>query len=171
MPHVVSIVGGKDSGKTTLLEKIVLEFKKRNFKVGTIKHHKSDFEIDVPGKDSWRHACAGADVVAISSPERFALVARADREKSIDEIVALMGEMDIVFTEGYKGENKPKIEIFRPSEGRGRLLSSPDELVAVVTDAPVDPGVPVFGLEDTLGLTDYLERLFLTGRGAKNNER
>ena len=157
---VISIVGKSDVGKTTALEKILREIKRRGYRVGTIKHDTHDFEVDKPGKDSWRHAQAGSDAVAISGPRKMALVRRLELELSLDEIVALMGDVDLVITEGYKRGDKPKIEVTRKERGT-ELLCQPDELIGIMTDYPVDLPVPQFSLDDAAGVVDLLVKLYL----------
>ncbi len=158
-PPIVAVVGKSDAGKTTFLEKLIREMKARNFKVGTIKHDAHDFDIDKPGKDTWRHARAGADAVAISSPSKVAVIRKVEEEMSIDQVAALVGDVDIVLAEGYKRSAKPKIEINRMAHSR-ELLCGPEELIALVSDAEWDIGVPVFDLDDASGVADLLERKY-----------
>lgn len=154
-PPIVAVVGKSDAGKTTFLEKLIRELKNRNIKVGTVKHDVHGFDMDHPGKDTWRHAQAGADAVVISSPAKVALIKQLDRELSLDEVAVLMGDMDIVLTEGYKRSDKPKIEINRRAHST-ELLCGPEELVAIVSDAEWDMGVPVFDLDDASGVATLL---------------
>ena len=157
---VVSIVGRSNVGKTTFLEKLIRELKRRGYRVGTIKHYRHDFDIDQPGKDSWRHAQAGSDVAVISGPHKMALVRRLDAELAVDEIVAAMPQVDIVLTEGYKHGDKPKIEVSRRAAG-GELLCNEQELIAIVTDQSFALQVPQFGLDDASGVADLLERKYI----------
>ena len=159
---VVSVVGRSNVGKTTFVEKLVHELKQRGYSVGTIKHYRHEFEIDQPGKDSWRHAHAGSDVAVIASPTKLALVRRLEREQTIDEIVAAMPQVDIVVTEGYKHEGKPKIEVFRRAVV-SELVSDPDELLALVTDQRLELSVPQFDLENAAGVVDLIEERLLKG--------
>ncbi|ACV64218.1 molybdopterin-guanine dinucleotide biosynthesis protein B [Desulfofarcimen acetoxidans DSM 771] len=152
---VVAVVGRSDAGKTTFLEKLLKELKLRKIKVGTIKHDVHGFDIDKPGKDTWRHAQAGADTVVISSPSKVAIIKKVPEELSLDQVVAMVTDMDILLTEGYKRSNKPKIEINR-TEHSSELVCAPDELIALVTDAEWDIGVPLFGLDDAVGVADLL---------------
>jgi molybdopterin-guanine dinucleotide biosynthesis protein B len=161
---VVSIVGKSNAGKTTLVEKLVRELKQRKYRVATIKHDVHGFQLDTPGKDSWRHGEAGSDCVVISSPSKMAMICRVERELAIDEILALLPDVDIVLTEGYKRGDKPKIEVSRGETGQG-LLCSAEELIAIATDQSHDIPVRQFGLEDAAGLVDYLERLYLRPEG------
>ena len=111
---VISVVGRSKVGKTTLLEKLIPELKRRGYRVATVKHHAHPgFEIDRPGKDTWRHAQAGSDHVVIAAPDKVAAVRRVTREPTLDEIVTTIDDVDIILTEGYKRAGKPKIEIVR----------------------------------------------------------
>jgi molybdopterin-guanine dinucleotide biosynthesis protein B len=157
---VISVVGKSGVGKTTALERVIQEIKLRGYRVGTIKHDTHGFEVDRPGKDSWRHAQAGSDAVVISGPRKMALIRQLDSELPIDDIVQLMGDLDLVITEGYKRGDKPKIEITRQERGTA-LLCQPQELIGIMTDFPVDMPVPQFALEDAAGVVDLLERLHL----------
>jgi molybdopterin-guanine dinucleotide biosynthesis protein MobB len=147
-------------GKTTFVEKLIGELKCRGHSVGTIKHYRHEFEIDQPGKDSWRHAQAGSDAAVIASPTRLAMVRRLEREQTVDEVVATMPPLDIIITEGYKQEGKPKIEVFRQAVV-SELVSDPGELLALVTDRRLDVSVPQFDLEDAAGVADLIEQRFL----------
>ncbi|MEW6188504.1 MAG: molybdopterin-guanine dinucleotide biosynthesis protein B [Actinomycetota bacterium] len=169
MVPIVSVVGKSHSGKTTLIEKLIPELKRRGYKIATIKHDVHDFDIDHPGKDSWRHAQAGADTVVISSPHKVAVIKKVDWELSLDEISGkFAGDTDLIITEGYKREDKPKIEVYRSHQGE--LLCSSQELLAVVeTELPSSPapelykGVPHFDMDDVKGLADLIERELLMG--------
>ena len=157
MIPIISVVGKSGVGKTTLLEKLIAELKRRGYRVGTIKHDAHGFEIDKPGKDSWRHAQAGSDAVLISSPEKLALIKRLNGERSLDELLAYMGDVDLVLTEGYKSGDKPKIEVSRQARGQ-ELLCHEEELLALVTDQPFDLDVPQFEHGDVVGLADLIEK-------------
>jgi molybdopterin-guanine dinucleotide biosynthesis protein B len=153
-------VGKSGVGKTTALVLIVREMKRRGHRVGTIKHDTHGFEVDKPGKDSWRHAQAGSDAVAISGPRKFALIRQLSSEMPLDHVVGLLGDVDIVITEGYKRGNKPKIEVTRLERGT-ELLCQPEQLIAIMADYRVDMPVPQFALDDAAGVVDRLEELFL----------
>ncbi len=158
---IISVVGKSGVGKTTFLEKLIAELKRRGHRVAVVKHDVHGFEIDRPGKDSWRLAQAGSDSVVIASPRKLALIKRLDREMALGEIAALLTDIDIIITEGYKRGNAPKIEVSRRERG-GELLCTADELVAIVSDQPFDLNVPQFGLDDARGIVDLLERGFLS---------
>jgi len=165
MIPIVSIVGKSKSGKTTLLEKLIAELKRRDYRVATVKHHvHADFEIDYPGKDSWRHFQAGAEVTIVSSPVKLAMVRRQDHDASLSELAALITDADILLTEGYRWETAPKIEIVRAARSQSPICE-PDELIALVTDLTFECSVPHFALDDASGLADLIEERFLKARG------
>lgn len=152
---VISIVSKSGSGKTTLLEKVIKELKSRGLRIAIIKHDAHSFEIDHPGKDTWRHAQAGADIVAISSPEKVAIIEKRQRELTLDEVISRIENVDIILTEGYKRQNKPKIEVFR-STAHNELLCKPEELLALASDVPWDLGVPCFDIDDAGGIAGFI---------------
>ena len=163
MAPMVSIVGKSDAGKTTLLEKLVSELTVRGYRIGTIKHDVHGFDIDHEGKDSWRHKHAGARIVAISSPKKVAVVRDVDREETLDGLAEnYFQDVDIILTEGYKRESKPKIEVFRSQVHDQPLCRNDNHLVALVSDIPLDLGVLRFELNDIKGLAEFLEQEFLT---------
>ncbi len=162
-PVLVTIVGKSGSGKTTLLEKLIPELRRRGYRVGTVKHHLHDFDVDQKGKDSWRHARAGAETVIIASPDKLALVKKTHLEMSL----AVMKErffydVDIVLAEGYKTGSYPKVEVFRASVHPHPLFQSEPTLLATVTDnLDIETGAPRFKLDDIISLADYLEQTCL----------
>lgn len=160
MPPIISIVGKSESGKTTLIEKIIPELKKRGYKIGTIKHAYHGFDIDQKGKDSWRHKKAGADMTLVASPGKIAII-KDENSESLASLEKYFNDMDIVIVEGYKKENKPKIEIFRSTRHKKPLCRNDDNLIAFVTDIDVDLKVPKFGLEDIEKLADLIEKKYL----------
>jgi molybdopterin-guanine dinucleotide biosynthesis protein MobB len=159
MIPLVSIVGKAGAGKTTLLEKLVAEFKTRGYRVAVIKHHAHATSLDVPGKDSWRLAEAGADAVVVASPLEVARFERLARERTLAEIAAGIHNVDLILTEGFKREAAPKIEVSRAARGTD-LIAAPDELVAVVSDYPIDLPVPRFDLDDAAGIASFLKDRF-----------
>jgi len=162
MIPIVSIVGKSDSGKTTLIEKIVPELVRRGYRVATIKHDVHGFEIDKEGKDSWRHRKAGADAVILSSPNQMALIKRVDRDQTLAELRdRFCDDVDIMISEGFVRDVQPKIEVFRKEKHRGLLCGKDDQLVAVVANKRFDLSVPCFDLDDEKGVTDLIEKNFL----------
>ncbi|MFQ6077712.1 MAG: molybdopterin-guanine dinucleotide biosynthesis protein B [Thermodesulfobacteriota bacterium] len=164
MIPIVSIVGKSDSGKTTLIEKIVPELVRRGYRVTTVKHDLHGFEIDRKGKDSWRHKRAGAQGVIISSPQKVALIRDMDEDMSLEELRdSFGGDVDLILSEGFKKDVQPKIEVFR-KEAHGELLcTKQDNLVAIATNQPFDVGVPCLDLDDAKGIADLIESTFLKG--------
>lgn len=158
---IVLFIGKSGAGKTTLMEKIITELKARNYRVGTIKHHShSGFEIDYPGKDSWRHAQAGSNYVVIAAPDRIATIRPLNHELTLDEIVVGMTDLDIILVEGYRRTGKPSIEVMR-AENSKELISDPTQLIAVVADFPLDLALPQYRLDDSKKIADFIETRFL----------
>ena len=154
---ILSIVGKSGSGKTTLIEKIIPALKIRGYRVATIKHHSHPgFEIDLPGKDTWRFARAGSDHVIIAAPDKIASIQRLESELSLDEIVAGISGVDIVLTEGFKRSGKSALEVVRFEKGTD-LLCSPPQLIAVATDTPLKVAVPIYLLDDIPGIVDFIQ--------------
>lgn len=155
---ILSIIGKSNSGKTTLLEKLIPELKRRGYRVATIKHHAhAGFEIDQPGKDTWRHAQAGSQVVVITAPDRLALIEQLERELSLDEVAARISGVDIILTEGFKSAGKPAIEVLRAGRGLERV-GEPGQLVAIASDVKLEAAVPVLDLNDAAEIADFVIR-------------
>jgi len=160
MPPIVSIVGKSESGKTTLMEKLLGELKSRGYRVTTVKHTAEKLSFDEPGKDSWRHIQAGSEAVLISSPDKMVLIKPTSAKISLEQIAHLIGEdYDIILTEGFSQGNAPKIEVHRKKAGPP--LTSLKKLIAIATDEPLDTKARQFSLEDTKGLADLLEKGFI----------
>jgi len=162
MMPVVSIVGKSKAGKTTLIERLVVELKQRGYRVATIKHSSRDFELDQPGKDSWRHIQSGSDAVVISSPQKLAMIRPQDHDATIEELLLLLGpDFDIVLAEGFKKGSALKIEVHRKELGEGLLLS-PKELIAIVSDEPLEANAPQFSWEDISGIASFIEEKIIS---------
>ena len=171
MVPVVSFVGNSGVGKTTFLEKLVPELKSRGYRVAAIKHDVHSFEIDYPGKDSWRLTEAGADIVVLSSRDKLAMIERPTAERALAELVAMVDDrMDIVVTEGYRGAAALKIEVSRAAHSHV-LTSRLDDLIAIVTDHPFEYPVRQFGLDDAAGVADFIEDRFSIVAGDRRTER
>jgi len=166
---IVSIVGKSDSGKTTLIEKLVPELTRRGYRVATVKHDTHGFEVDREGKDSWRHKQAGAHTVVISSPKKVALIRDVEKDLTLEEIRGkLVQDVDLILSEGYKKDVQPKIEIFRKEKHQELLCTKEDNLIAIVSDKTFNIGVPCFDLEDMAGLASFIETEFLKKKGKED---
>lgn len=164
MVPVVAVVGKSESGKTRLLERLVPELGERGYRVAVVKHIGQDFELDRPGKDSWRLMQSGAEAVILSSAQKLALIKLIDHDASLEELTHFLGaDFDLVLTEGYRHDKAPKVEVHRGQLGSD-LLCLPEELLALVTDQTMDISVPQFSPDDVKGLADFLERKFLSKR-------
>lgn len=165
MIPIVSIVGKSDSGKTTLIEKLLPELTKKGYRIATVKHDTHGFEMDREGKDSWRHKQAGAYSVVVSSPKKVALIRDVEKDLNLDEIrEKFIHDVDLIITEGYKKDIQPKIEIFRKEKHENLLCNEDDNLIAVVTNKRFDIKVPQFDLEDIPGLANFIEERFLKSK-------
>ncbi|HTP65866.1 MAG TPA: molybdopterin-guanine dinucleotide biosynthesis protein B [Geobacteraceae bacterium] len=164
-PKAVSFIARSGTGKTTLLEGVVAELKRRGYRVGVVKHDACRFDIDHPGKDSYRLTAAGADTMLISSPEKLAVVKKHEASPSLETLVATyFTDVDIVLAEGFKKGSLPKIELHRRELGNALMCrgGEPDPaLVAVASDEPLDLDVPVLDLNDPVAVADFVERNFL----------
>ena len=164
-PPIVSIVSKKRSGKTTLIEKLIPALRAKGYRVGTVKHDTHGFDIDHEGKDTWRHKQCGASTVAISSPWKLSLIKDVDEEIGLDRIVeTFFGDMDLVLTEGYLRAGKPQVEIFNSNSHKEPLhvKGETNTLVAVMSDVPVDLGVPNFDINDVDALVEVIVQRFLS---------
>ena len=161
---MISIVSKKNSGKTTLLEKLIPELKNSGYRIGTIKHDTHGFSIDHEGKDTYRHKAAGAETVVISCPWLISVIKDVDQEKSLDQLSEnYLQDMDLILTEGYKLGGKPQIEVYRSTAHDSPLhvKGGKNTLVAMVSDINVDMGVPCFDINDIRGLADFIEKTFI----------
>ena len=159
-PPIVCIVGFSGSGKTTLTVGLIDALKQRGLFVGTIKHDVHGFEMDRPGKDSWRHKQAGASTTIISSPSQIGMVRDVDHDHHPLELVPLLCGMDIVLVEGFKRADLPKIEVFRSENGKPPACRNDRNLLAVVSDAKLDWRVPRYAANDYDGLAEFIIREF-----------
>jgi molybdopterin-guanine dinucleotide biosynthesis protein B len=162
MPPIVSIIGKANSGKTTLLERLIPALMARSVRVGTIKHHVHEFDMDTPGKDTWRHKQAGAKVVALSSPTGLGIVRDTERDIPLSEVVSrYFDDVDLVMTEGYKTGPAPKIEVYRCAAHSQPIANRDETWLAMVSDRPINCcGLPYFALDDTEALADFLISTF-----------
>jgi len=162
MIPMVSITGRSGTGKTTLIEKLIPELNRRGYRVGTVKHNLHGFEIDHEGKDSWRHRKAGARITVLASPGKIAVMEDTEGDLTLSDLRdRYIRRVDIILTEGFKGNPYPKIEVFRAGLKQEPLCGRDDDLIAVASDIPLDRGVPCLDLNDIRGLADLIEARFL----------
>jgi len=155
---VLCVCGKKNSGKTTLLEKLIAELSRRGLRVATVKHDRHGFEMDVRGKDTWRHKRAGAVATLIAGPDKIGMVRDVVREPELPELAELVADgVDLVLAEGFKTSDQPKLEVVRAERSREAICGPGDDLVGVATDVEeLEIGVPRFGLDEVEQLAEHV---------------
>ncbi len=156
--RVYGIVGWKNAGKTGLMERLVSEITARSFTVSTVKHAHHSFDVDHAGKDSFRHRAAGASEVLLASRNRVALMQemRGAREATLPELLQRLSPVDLVLVEGYKRDGHAKIEAHRAETGNPLIAPEDDTVKAVASDVALELDRPVFGLDDTALIADFI---------------
>jgi molybdopterin-guanine dinucleotide biosynthesis protein MobB len=159
---VVSFIGKKKSGKTTVVLGVIKELRSRGYRVAALKHDTHGFEVDIPGTDSYRFREIGAEVVGISSPDKYVWVSSCLEEPPLGELVRQIREpVDLIVTEGFKRQDAPKIEVSRRARST-ELVSTADELIGITSDQRFpDYPVPQLALDDFCGLADLIEKRIL----------
>jgi molybdopterin-guanine dinucleotide biosynthesis protein B len=157
---VIGLAGWSGAGKTTLLSRVIPHLLKEGLRVSVIKHAHHEFDVDVPGKDSWVHRQSGASEVLVSSTRRWALMheLRGAAEPRLQELLAKMAPVDLVLVEGFKREPHRKIEVFRAANGKPWLFPDDPGIVGIVTDHAVDTKLPVVHLDDIDAVTALNKR-------------
>ena len=157
---VYGVTGWKNSGKTGLMERLVAEFTARGYRVSTIKHAHHTTDVDQPGRDSFRHRSAGASEVLLSSRNRVALMQelRNAPEPPLAELLQRLRPVDLILIEGYKRDDHPKIEAHRSAAGTGLIAPGDASIRAVAADVPLTLDRPVFDLDDTGAIADFVLR-------------
>lgn len=157
---IFGFAGWSGSGKTTLIEKLIALFVEKGLRVSLIKHAHHDFDIDQPGKDSYRHRAAGASEVLVTSAKRWALMheLRNEPEPLLDELLQRLAPCDLVLIEGFKREPVPKLEVHRAALGKPLLFPDDPHIVAIATDAPVSAGLRVLDINDEKQVFDFICR-------------
>lgn len=155
---VFGVVGFKNAGKTGLMERLVADIAARGISVSTLKHAHHTFDVDQPGKDSFRHREAGAQQVLLASATRWALMSelRGTAEPSLEDLLTRLDPVDLVLVEGYKRDTHPKIEAYRAETGHPLLAPSDPTVRAVAADTQVDVPCPLFDLDDTAAIADFI---------------
>lgn len=160
MAAIVSFIGKSNSGKTTLLEKVISELTSRKYRIATIKHTAEEATLDTPGKDTWRHLRAGSKATAIGSDKRIVLIKPVKRKSTVEEMARLLGEdYDIIITEGFKQGPYPKIEVHRKEIGTP--LTDIRNLVAIATNEPLETDVRQFSIDDPISIADFIENEYI----------
>ncbi|GGD37045.1 bifunctional molybdopterin-guanine dinucleotide biosynthesis adaptor protein MobB/molybdopterin molybdotransferase MoeA [Sinisalibacter lacisalsi] len=157
--RIYGVIGWKNAGKTSLMERLVTDVRARGFTVSTVKHTHHRFDLDRPGKDSYRHRAAGAREVLLASHQRWALLHELgdEAEPPLTEVLAKLAPVDLVLVEGYKRDSHPKVEVFREGEGRSLIQPEDPTVRAVATDQPIEGlPVPTLDLDDTRAIADFI---------------
>lgn len=157
--QIFGLVGRSGSGKTTLMVSVLPALRRRGLTVSTLKHAHHGFDIDRPGKDSFRHREAGAEEVMLVSGTRWALLheIRDGSEPSLDDLIAQMSPVDLLMIEGFHTHGHPTVEVHRPSEGHALMWRPGSDIVAVASDERLDlPGVPQFDLDDADAIAAFI---------------
>src|SRR6266487_3478751 len=157
---VIGLAGWSGSGKTTLLTRAIPLLQKQGLRVSVIKHAHHAFDVDVPGKDSWKHREAGAAEVLVSSSQRWALMheLRGAAEPRLPELLAKISRVDLVVVEGFKREPHRKIEVFRAANGKPLLFPDDPAISGIATDAAVETALPVAHLDDIPTIAAMMQR-------------
>jgi molybdopterin-guanine dinucleotide biosynthesis protein B len=158
---VIGLSGWSGAGKTTLLTRVIPLLREQGLRVSVIKHAHHEFDIDVPGKDSWRQRQAGAEEVLVSSSNRWALMheLRGAREPRLGELLAKMSRVDLVIVEGYKSEPHRKIEVHRAGNGKPLLYPGDAAIVGIVSDVRIETALPTAHLDDIGAVAAMMRRL------------
>ncbi|MFQ5917534.1 MAG: molybdopterin-guanine dinucleotide biosynthesis protein B [Candidatus Binatia bacterium] len=162
-PKVLHVVGPKNNGKTTLIEKLIPELSLRGYRVGTIKHHhsQSPLQIDHEGKDSWRHRRAGAKAVALVSPSEVAVIQNTDEATHMDDAIKLLRGIDIVLVEGFRSEARTKIEVRNTHQEMTSNHQKDDHLLALITPEKHHGTIPCFTPDEIKPLVELIEKRIL----------
>src|SRR5467141_2261569 len=157
---VIGLAGWSGAGKTTLLTRVIPHLLKDGLRVSVIKHAHHAFDVDVPGKDSWKHREAGAAEVLVSSSQRWALMheLRGAAEPRLPELLRKMSRVDLVVVEGFKKEPLRKIEVHRAANGKEVLFPDDPDIVGIATDAAVETTLPVAHLDDVEAVAAMMQR-------------
>ncbi|MEL6641807.1 MAG: molybdopterin-guanine dinucleotide biosynthesis protein B [Pseudomonadota bacterium] len=156
--RVFGVVGYKNAGKTGLMERLVSEITARGFSVSTLKHAHHSFDVDHPGKDSYRHRTAGAHQVLLSSANRWALMSelRGAPEPPLSDLLDQLEPVDLILIEGWKRDTHPKVEAFRAAAKNPLLAPDDPTIKAIASDTPLTVDRPIFDLDDTNSLADFI---------------
>jgi molybdopterin-guanine dinucleotide biosynthesis adapter protein len=158
--QVIGLAGWSGAGKTTLLSRVIPHLLKEGLRVSVIKHAHHEFDVDVPGKDSWVHRQSGATEVLVSSTRRWALMheLRGAAEPRLPELLAKMAKVDLVIVEGFKREQHRKIEVHRAANAKPLLFPDDRGIVGIATDTAIDTTLPTAHLDDVAAVAAMMQR-------------
>ncbi len=167
MIPIVSIVGRSNSGKTTLIEKIIPLLTKKGYRIATVKHCSHGFEMDKEGKDTWKHKKAGAKTIVAVSDKKIAMIRDIKERYKLEEIRdRFIEDVDLIIAEGYKTERYQKIEVIRDGVGKRPLCTRDNNLIAIVSDRKINiKGVPLININNPKAVAQFIEKRFV-----KNNK-
>ncbi|MGA2368921.1 MAG: molybdopterin-guanine dinucleotide biosynthesis protein B, partial [Dehalococcoidia bacterium] len=158
MLPVVAVVGNSESGKTAVIEKLIVELKARGYRLAAVKHAGETVDLDLPGKDTWRFSQAGSLTTVISSPLKITVFKSVDHEPSLEETLMSIGEgYDLVLVEGFKKSKAPRIEVYRGTDGKAMVCPEAD-LSAVISDSKLPLKIPQFCPGDIREIADFIEK-------------
>ncbi len=159
-PPAISFIARSGTGKTTLLTQVIADLKASGYRVGVIKHDAHHFDIDHPGKDSYRFTASGADTMLISSSSKLAIVKQHTKSPSLDEMIeSYFPDVDLVLVEGFKQSGLPQIELFRSghtSELLCGLVTEQSQILAIATDVELDSDIPLLDLNNSVEVSDFI---------------
>jgi molybdopterin-guanine dinucleotide biosynthesis adapter protein len=161
---VIGVAGWSGAGKTTLISRVIPYLREQGLRVSVIKHAHHDFDVDVPGKDSWVHRQSGAEEVLVSSANRWALMheLRGAAEPSLPELLRKMSPVDLVVIEGFKSEPHRKIEVYRKASGKPPLFPEDPAIAGIATDAAIETTLPVAHLDDIPAVAAMMQKYAIT---------
>ena len=158
MLPVVAIVGNSGSGKTGVIEKLIMELRARGYRLAAVKHTGETVDLDVPGKDTWRFSQAGSLTTVICSPSKITVFKSIDHDPSLEETLMSIGEgCDLVLVEGFKKSKAPKIEVYRGTAGK-EMVCRESDLSAVISDSKLPYKIPQFRPDDIKEIADFIEK-------------
>ncbi|MGA8898667.1 molybdopterin-guanine dinucleotide biosynthesis protein B [Bradyrhizobium sp.] len=157
---VIGIAGWSGAGKTTLISRVIPYLRQQGLRVSVIKHAHHEFDVDVPGKDSWVHRQSGAEEVLVSSANRWALMheLRGAAEPALPELLKKMSPVDLVVIEGFKSEPHRKIEVHRTANGKPPLFPGDPAIAGIATDAAIETTLPVANLDDIPAVAEMMRQ-------------
>ncbi|MGB8338890.1 MAG: molybdopterin-guanine dinucleotide biosynthesis protein B [Burkholderiales bacterium] len=155
---VFGIAGYSGSGKTTLMERLIPQFVMEGLKVSVIKHAHHNFDVDKPGKDSYRHREAGASEILVTSDKRWVMMheSRGEAEPTLERLLSRFSDCDLVLVEGFKTEPIPKLEVHRVANAKPPLYPQDKTVIAIASDEPIATRLPHFNIDDAEAIAQFI---------------